>query len=348
MQFEELAELFSVKKLPQSEVEITGEIPAGEIQNYRDRALKEIAEELELPGFRKGNVPQDIALKKVGEMAVLEEAVELFVRDFYPELILHKKLDAVARPDIRITKLTPNNPISISIRTAIYPEVKLPSSWRALAQKIPLETPAEVSEEEVAQTLESVRKNRASAPVEGTPGTEALPEINDDFARSIGAFADLSDLKAKIKQGIGEEKLRSARDKRRGNIIETLLEKMKVDMPRVFVESELGKILAELKDDVARLGLSFDEYLKRAGKSEDALREEFRGQAEKRAMLQLTLNEIAKEEKIEPDEKEVAEEMKHALEHFPNAKPDLLAVHIQTVLRNEKVLKMLESDGKKD
>jgi len=342
MQFEELAKSFSSKKLPGSEVELAGEIPAEAITGYKERALRHIAESLELPGFRKGNVPADIALKKVGEMAVLEEAVELFVRDFYPELVLHKKIDAVARPDIRITKLAPGNPIHIIIKTAVYPEVKLPGGWRELAQKVPAETPAGVSDEEINQTLESLRKNRAVADKEGTPGTEELPDLNDDFARSIGSFTDLEDLKTKIRQGITEEKQRAARDKRREKIIETLLGKIKLEMPQVFVESELGKILAQLKDDVTRIGISFEEYLKRVAKTEAELREGFRTQAEQRAKLQLTLNEIAKEEKIEPDEKEVAEEMKHALEHFPDAKPDLLAIHIQTVLRNEKVLKMLE------
>jgi len=343
MKFEELAKSFSQKKLPHSEIELSGEIPAATVAEYRTQALTHLAEHLELPGFRKGNVPHDVALKKIGEMAVLEEAVELMMRDFYPELIMLKKIDAVSRPDIRITKLAPGNPVAITIRTATYPKIELPKNWRALAEKIESEKPSETSDEEVTKTLESIRANRAFAAKEGTPGTEELPDINDEFARSIGAFADLADLTAKIKQGIGEEKLRAARDKRRGKIIDALLEKINVDMPRVFVESELEKILAQLKDDVARIGRPFEEYLKKIGKTEESLREEFRAQAEKRAKLQLTLNELAEQEKIKPDEKDVEEEMKHAVEHFPKAKPDLLRVHIQTVLRNEKVLTMLES-----
>ena len=74
------------------------------------------------------------------------------------------------------------------------------------------------------------------------------------------------------------------------------------------------------------------------------MRNDFRKQATKRAKLQLILNKLAEEEKVEADEKAIEEEMKHALEHFPEAKPGLVRIHIETVLRNEKVLKMLEGE----
>src|SRR5438105_139999 len=115
MKFEALAHTFVQKNLPDSEVELAGEVPAEVIADYRTAALGAIASELDIPGFRKGHVPHDIALKKVGELAVLQEATELFVRDFYPELIEIKKIDAVGRPNIEITKLAPDNPVGLCI-----------------------------------------------------------------------------------------------------------------------------------------------------------------------------------------------------------------------------------------
>jgi FKBP-type peptidyl-prolyl cis-trans isomerase (trigger factor) len=103
----------------------------------------------------------------------------------------------------------------------------------------------------------------------------------------------------------------------------------------------------QMQADVARFNIPFNDYLNRIGKTEDALREEFREQAKKRAKLQLTLNKIANEEKIEADKEMVEQEIKHALEHFPDAKPDLVRIHIETVLRNEKALKLLEGAEEK-
>ena len=268
MKFEALAKSFALKSLPESEVELTGDVPADVIADYKEIALAQIAGELDLPGFRKGHVPPDIALKKVGEMSVLEEAVELFVRDFYPELVEAHKIDAVGRPDIRITKLAPDNPVALVVRAAVYPDVALPKDWKSISEKVPLEPAKEATDEEVDKTIEDIRKSRAHASqgsplrrdadnISGDPNSSAeasaLPEITDEFAKSLGAFENVDALKAQIKKGIGEEKVRAARDARRGKIIDALLEKTSVAVPNIFVESELDKILAQMREDVARL-----------------------------------------------------------------------------------------------
>jgi len=340
MQFEALAKNFARKNLPDSEVEFVGEIPADTLLPYRGRALSRISSELELPGFRKGKVPEDLVLKKVGELPVLEEAVNLFVRDFYPELVEGQKVDVVGRPQVVITKLAPGNPVGLTIRTALYPEVSLPRGYKTTGESVPLEPALPATDEETAQTLESLRQSRKKDNI--------VPELNDEFAKSVGAFENLDALKEQIRKGIGEEKVRAAKDKRRGAIIDKLLEKTEVVVPKVFIESELEKIIAQLKEDVTRFGLTFEGYLKQSNKTEEQIRKDFRAQAEKRAKLQLALNKIGEVEKVEADKEAVEHEMKHALEHFPTANPELLGIHVQTVLRNEKVLKLLENASKQE
>lgn len=316
-----------------------GEIPYEIILPYRERALAHIIEHLELPGFRPGKVPTDMALKKVGEVAVLEEAADLFVKEFYPALVEELKLDAVGRPDIRVTKLAPGNPVGLTIQTTLYPEVTLPKEWKKLHEKIPLEPALPATDEEMNQTLDSLRKSRAPQAKEGEE--VVLPELTDEFAKSVGAFETVDALKEQIKKGIGEEKQRAARDSRRGKLIEALLEKATLPVPKIFVESELQKILSQMEEDVKRFGMTLEDYLKRTGKTLEDIRKDFTEQAGKRAKLQLILNKIAAEEKLEADETAVAAEVKHALEHFPDAKPGLVKIHIETVLRNELALKLL-------
>ncbi|MDO8518478.1 MAG: trigger factor [bacterium] len=298
-QFEETAKTFIRKALPESEVELVGEIPYDALAPYREEALKHIVKNLELPGFRRGHVPPGMALQKIGELGVLEEAVEIFIRDFYPALLTAHKVDAVGRPDIRITKLAPQNPVGLTVRAAVYPEVAVPKDWKTLAEKFPLE-----------------------AYLGELPKTDPPPSPGD------------------------EQKARDymARDKRRGKIIDALLEKTKVAVPAIFVESELEKIMAQMKEDVTKFGLKFEDYLKQMQKTEPQVREEFRAQARKRAVLQLALNKLADDEKVVANPEAVEKEMKHALEHFPDARQDLVRIHIETVLRNEQVLKLLEGE----
>lgn len=333
------AQAFIVEQKPGSEAVLTGTVPFDALLPYRDRALAHIAEHLELPGFRPGHVPPAMAEKRVGEMAVLEEAADLFIRDFYPVLVETHTLDVVGRPDVRITKLAAQNPVAFVITVSVYPEVVLPNGWETIHEQFPPEPVADATDEEVQKTIESLRESRK---VVKEDGTEELPELDDAFAASIGAFKNLEEMKAQIHKGITEEKARTARDARRGKIIEALLSKLTLDVPNIFIESELDKILSQLREDVTRFGMTLEEYLQKTNKTEDAVREEFRDQAKKRATLQLVLNKIAADEKVEADQTVVDAEMEHALEHFPDARPELLRIHIETVLRNEKTLKILE------
>lgn len=338
-----IAKAFVLKNLPDSEVELAGEVPYAAVAPYRETALRHIAEHIELPGFRPGKVPAEMALKKVGELAVLEEAAELFVKDFYPELIMEHKVEAVGRPDIRVTKLAADNPVGLTVRATVYPEVSLPKNWKSLYESVPLEPSLPATEEEVTKTLEDLRQSRKK-PASPEGGNEVVPELTDEFAKSIGAFESLEHLKTQIQKGISEEKARQARDVRRGKLIETLLEKSTLSVPKIFIESELEKIMAQMREDVTRFGMTFEDYLKKTNKTEEAVRDDFRQQAAKRAKLQLVLNKVATEEKLEADETAVATEMKHAIEHFPEANLELLKIHIETVLKNELALKALEGN----
>ncbi len=345
---DDIARTFVLTSVPESEVELVGEIPFADVEPLQAEALKHFAEDIEMPGFRKGHVPLDLVRKRVGDIAILEEAVEHFMRDFYPALITVHNIDAIGRPNIRITKLAPGNPVGIIVQTAVYPEITLPDGWREHATTVPLDdAPAVVEDSEVDNALESIRRAKAkSTDTTSTPQSEVkeedLPALDDAFAQSLGPFADVADLKAKMRENLLQEKTQAAKDKRRGKIIDSLLEKISIAIPSVFVDSELEKIIAQMHDDVTRYAMTFDDYLKRINKTEADVRNELRDQARKRAKLQLVLNKVAADEKIEADKEAVDEEMKHALEHFPEARPDLLRIHIETIMRNEKVLKLLE------
>jgi FKBP-type peptidyl-prolyl cis-trans isomerase (trigger factor) len=354
MQIEKLQEVsksFTQKNLPESEIELSGEIPFELISPLEKKALEHFTAEIELPGFRKGHVPPDMVKKKVGDIALLEEAVELFMRDFYPTLLETRSIDAVGRPNIQITKLAPGNPVGITIRAAVYPDVTLPKDWRTISVGVPAEPLSVVEDSEITDALEAIRRAQAkSGDATATPQSdvkpEDLPPLDDAFAQSLGSFVDLADLTAKMRENLQLEKEQKAKDVRRGKIIESLLEKTSLAVPTIFVDSELEKIMSQMREDISRYGLEFDEYLKRVGKSEEDIRNEFRDQARKRAKLQLILNKIATDEKLEADKDTVEKELSHATEHFPDARPDLVRIHIETVLRNEKALQLLESTEK--
>ena len=134
------------------------------------------------------------------------------------------------------------------------------------------------------------------------------------------------------------------KEKKRIIIGEKIIEKSIIKLPKILITSELEKMSSQFKNDVANMGVNFNEYLIKINKTEEKLREEWRNTAEKREKMQLNLNKIAEEEKISFDKNEVDEQVKHMLEHYKDANEDRVRVYIETLLKNEKVFSFLEKE----
>ena len=98
-----------------------------------------------------------------------------------------------------------------------------------------------------------------------------------------------------------------------------------------------------MKDDVARMGGKWEDYLAHTKKTEEDIRKDVRKPAEDRAKIQLMFNKIAVVEKIEPNEEIMEQEVKVIKEHYKDASEDSARIYVATILINQEVLKLLES-----
>ena len=352
----------SVKKLPRSEVEIEGELDAETFEGYYKIALKKIGENFELDGFRKGKVPENVLVSKIPEVHILEERAELALSEHYPKIIEEEKIDAISRPEISLTKLARKNPLGFKIKTAVLPKISLPD-YKMLAKKIisqitDKEKDTSVTEEDLENTILDIRKSRApkvhmAEPHEHKEGEEhtheeakeELPPFDDDFVKALGPFSDVEYFKAKLKENIKLEKENQLKEKTRVKIIEKIIDESTLEVPEILVAIEIEKILTRMESDIAQMGLKFEDYLKHLNKTREDLRKDFRGDGEKKAKLSLILGEIAKAEKIIPDEIQVEKEVEHILEHYKEADPERARLHAESVLLNEKIFQFLENQS---
>lgn len=343
-----------IKKLSKSEIEISGSIPYSILAEYRAKAIKNINESVSLDGFRKGMVPENILISKVGEEAILEEMAELALSRSYLDIIIDNKIDPIGKPQIQVTKLAKDNPLEFKLKTAVMPEFSLPD-YRELSSKENKNKSADeekVSDKEIEDAILRIRKANASH--EGHDHSKMtdeehekavmanLPELNDAFVQGLGEFTDVSDFKNKLSVMLTEQKMNDARDKRRVNIADAIADATKIEVPDLLVDSEISRIEAQFESDIARMGVKLEDYLKHAKKSIDELRKEWRPHAEKKAKLQLIVNAIAQKENIKPEPKEIEEEVKHILEHYKDADREKASTYAETVLTNEKVFDFLE------
>lgn len=344
--------------LPEREIEIIGTITAEKMSLMREKALKKLKDSVELPGFRKGNVPESLVAQKIGEGTLLEEAAEIALNEEYPNILDEHKLDPIGRPEITITKIGIGADMEFKIKTALMPVVEL-SDYKKIASALASQTSASealastATDKEVDDVIENIRHNLAHEKVHAEAGggehhnhrkveESDLPEVNDDFAKMMGSFENLEDMKKKIKENVAKEKALKEKDKKRVALLEKIMNESKMELPKIIIEGEMEKMMAQFKDDLARSGINYDDYLKHIKKTEDDLRAEWKETAVKRAKSQIILNNIAKEEGISAKEEDVKKEMEHILSHHKDADRFRVRMYVETFLTNELVFQFLE------
>ncbi len=334
--------IIETKKIPHSEVEITGEIPADVLTEYRAKAIKSLTERVEFPGFRKGKVPENMLVSKVGEMGILEEAAEMAMYDITPAILIESKLEYITQPSVSITKLAPANPVEFKLKVAVMPEIKVPDYKKIAKEEMKKEvTVLPVTDDDVQKVIDDIQKRMAPLP-EKDGDEVTLPEVTDEFVKKLGEFKDVADFKVQIKENIIAERDHRTKEKKRLTISENLVAEAKIDLPETFVEQELAIMLARFKDDITKMGLKFDEYLKHIKKTEEDLRKDWRSDAEKKASLELILAQIAKEEKIKPEQEKIDHETKHLIEHYPGVDTERAKAYITKQLTQDLVFNFLE------
>lgn len=277
---------------------------------------------------------------------------------YYPEILKDQKIDAIGRPEIGITKIAKDNPLGFTIKTAVMPEIELADYKKIAKTETSKKSDSlEVSDKEIDDVIQEIRTNRAKnshvhsencdhskdAPEESKDKEPELPELNDEFAKSLGQFESLTDLKQKIKENLTNEKTYRAKEKKRLEIMEAIIAGTKLDLPKALIEGELNKLAHEMRSQLENMGLKYEDYLSHLKKSEEDLRKEWEPEAIKRGKFGLILDEIAKKEKITADEKELEKEVAHILEQYKDADPARARAYAENILTNEAVFKFLEN-----
>lgn len=421
----------NVKKLSKSQVEIDFELDEQEFNAYVEKALEHFKKHVKADGFRPGQVPKDLVVKKVGNEALLMEAGDLAVKESYANLVNEQKIEPIGRPEIQIKKIAKGNPFVFTAKVSVLPEVVLPD-YKNIVAGIgrPAENGISVDEKEVEDTINYLQRSRAkfhdkqagaekgdyikieysNKDINGgqplrdififgeggflpdfednllgmktgeekefaakfpasAPGNLAgkegffkvkmlavqrmeLPEINDEFAKGLGAFDNLVALKTNVREGIASEKRQSQKQRARAQMLESIGQKVSVELPDVLVEYEQERMLEDAKDQIAHYGrTTWEDYLKSIKKTEEELKKSFRANAEKRIKDYLIMRQLGKAERIEISKEELEEEMNKAVRHYTKEQAEKIDIerlkeYSKDVIMNEKIFQKLESFSK--
>lgn len=172
-----------------------------------------------------------------------------------------------------------------------------------------------------------------------------LPAITDEFAQSIGAFADIEALEKSISEGLRHEKEGQQKEKFRNNAVEAIAKKADMEIADILVDQEVRKMMADIEHNVKEGGLDLETYLTHIKKTRAEVEKDLRVQAETRVRVSLVLAEIAKKENITVSQEEIDTRVQHLLrqqQEYSGVDIELLNNYVSGIIRNEKVFELLE------
>jgi trigger factor len=178
-----------------------------------------------------------------------------------------------------------------------------------------------------------------------------LPDADDDFARSMGDFSDLANLREEVAKRLARNALDKARHGFSDQIIEYAVANATIDLPDVLVEQEVEVMHDEFRSALARQGISEEAYTKVSGKSHEELHADFRPDAEKRVKVLLVLSAIAEEEGLQISDADVEAEIAKGRERYAGDpkltkyfESDRGRNYIRSTLRRSRVVEKLVDD----
>jgi trigger factor len=136
-----------VEELSPTRVKLTIEVPFEELKSSLDKAYREVARQVRVPGFRPGRVPPRIIDQRFGRGLVLEQAVNDAVPQLYGQALQENEVFALGQPEVEITKLDDGKELAFTAEVDIRPKFELPDlSELAVSVDTAVVTPDEVEE----------------------------------------------------------------------------------------------------------------------------------------------------------------------------------------------------------
>ena len=145
----------AVETLNPTRVKLTIEVPQEELKPHLDAAYKTIGSQIQVPGFRAGKVPARIIDQRVGKGAVMQEAVNEALPEFFGKAVEENDLQPLGQPEVDITAvpLEGNENLEFTVEVDVRPEVTLPdyAGYEIEVDDI------KVTDEDIAKGLEELQ-----------------------------------------------------------------------------------------------------------------------------------------------------------------------------------------------
>lgn len=142
----------TVDKLSDTRVKLTVNVPFSELDKEIAQAYAAIAQQVSIPGFRKGKAPRQLIDARIGRGPILEQVVNDMLPTRYEQAVVENDLKVIGQPEIDITKIEDNDVVEFTAEVDVRPEIEVPDF-----SKIAVTVPAIVADDAaVDEALENL------------------------------------------------------------------------------------------------------------------------------------------------------------------------------------------------
>ena len=260
-----------VEELPESRVRLEVEVPVEDVKHAVEHAASDLAETTKIPGFRKGKVPRQVLMARLGKDRVFREGIESHIGGWFMNAAANSRIRPVAQPEL--TYDLPTSEEEAFNFTAEVPVQQLPDVADWTDVEVPAPEP-EVPQDLVERELEALRASVAElVPVEGRPAKDGDVVVIDvvdedgeaqrDYVVQIGGGRLLEEIERTLR-GMSPGDTKTATFKTPDGATKTA---------EVTLKELKEPVLPPLDDDLAKAASEFDTLPELRDEIESRLRE---------------------------------------------------------------------------
>jgi len=172
----------TAERLENNKVALEIEVEAEKVDAALERAYRKVAQQVTIPGFRKGKAPRKVIEARFGKQALYDEALEELVPAAYREALDQEQLDPIEQPTISSVEIEEGKPLRLKIEVAVTPDVKLGEYKGIQVEKLV----ERVEEKDIDHILEHLQEDHA----ELVPAERSKVEKGDVAVIDFEGFID--------------------------------------------------------------------------------------------------------------------------------------------------------------
>ena len=181
-----------------------------------------------------------------------------------------------------------------------------------------------------------------------------LPELDDEFVKDVSEFDTLDELKEDIRKSIHSKKEEKAVSEFENEIIDTIVKNTTMDLPVEMIDAEVDHMMNEFSQGLAYQGMNLDMYLSYINKTAEDVKNEMRGEAEKRVKGSMVLDTIREIENITCEEEQLEDELQKMAKQYnmdvnklKEILPDEQKQYIKDSIRTKNTIDFLNKQTKR-